>query len=361
MNNQEKFGNFVAQLRKERGWSQDFLSERLSVDRTTISKWERGIYFPNLDYLFQLQDLFQVTISELLYGERKNNENEKLIDSLSASLFHHMKKEHAKTILFTIFYSIIFTFLFLGFYFLNQYNTVKVYRIAGDIEGFSSLEGIMVETNEKIYIKLGHLNYPSSEKVVYVDLYFKKKGKKDSIVKGTKDAIDNLLINKFYYNELFTVNDLPYIESGLYLEVTLSDQTKKVIPLGLVRDYANNKLFILRSRPISTEGIVEHQDNVPKYIKDNFKYSQEIGGYQREKNSITENYFPETDLYIVSYNNKRYQYTFTNHSLTYFQIINDEIENYFTYHFDEKECFYGECNYEILKGFEEDFLSKFSS
>ncbi len=39
----EKFGLFLAQLRKEKGWTQKELAERLFLSDKAVSKWERGV------------------------------------------------------------------------------------------------------------------------------------------------------------------------------------------------------------------------------------------------------------------------------------------------------------------------------
>lgn len=38
----EKFGAFVAQLRKEKGYTQKELAERLYISNKAVSKWETG-------------------------------------------------------------------------------------------------------------------------------------------------------------------------------------------------------------------------------------------------------------------------------------------------------------------------------
>ena len=40
---QEKIGRFIAQLRKERGMTQEQLGERLGVSQRTVSRWETGV------------------------------------------------------------------------------------------------------------------------------------------------------------------------------------------------------------------------------------------------------------------------------------------------------------------------------
>ncbi len=69
--NQKKIGEFICILRKDKKLTQDDLAKIMLVDRTTISKWERGVYIPSIEYLLVLQKIFKVSIYEILSGERK--------------------------------------------------------------------------------------------------------------------------------------------------------------------------------------------------------------------------------------------------------------------------------------------------
>ena len=70
----EKFGNFVAFLRKEQGMTQKDLAEKLCLTDKAVSKWERGLSFPDISMLEPLAEIFGVTILELLQGERMQEE-----------------------------------------------------------------------------------------------------------------------------------------------------------------------------------------------------------------------------------------------------------------------------------------------
>lgn len=41
--NRTAFGQFLNQLRREKGWTQKDLAERLYVSDKAVSKWERGV------------------------------------------------------------------------------------------------------------------------------------------------------------------------------------------------------------------------------------------------------------------------------------------------------------------------------
>ena len=66
----EKFGLFVTELRKEKNLTQKDLAEKLYVSDKTVSKWERGLSMPNVVLLIPIADILEVTVTELLRGEK---------------------------------------------------------------------------------------------------------------------------------------------------------------------------------------------------------------------------------------------------------------------------------------------------
>ncbi|WRS28277.1 helix-turn-helix transcriptional regulator [Oscillospiraceae bacterium MB08-C2-2] len=67
--NNEQFGSFVAELRKQKSFTQKELAQRLFVSDKAVSKWERGLSMPDISLLMPLADLLGVTIAELLSGQ----------------------------------------------------------------------------------------------------------------------------------------------------------------------------------------------------------------------------------------------------------------------------------------------------
>ena len=65
-----QFGRFVAQLRKEQNLTQKELADRLHVTDKAVSKWETGKGFPDLKLLEPLAQALNVSLVELLQGER---------------------------------------------------------------------------------------------------------------------------------------------------------------------------------------------------------------------------------------------------------------------------------------------------
>ena len=60
------FGAKLQSLRKERGYTQDALAEKLNISPQAVSKWENGATSPDMDTLVKLADIFDVSLDELM-------------------------------------------------------------------------------------------------------------------------------------------------------------------------------------------------------------------------------------------------------------------------------------------------------
>lgn len=70
-------GQNIARLRAERRLSQGELADALEVSRQSISKWETDASVPELEKLVKLSALFEVSLDELVKGERAESAEEK--------------------------------------------------------------------------------------------------------------------------------------------------------------------------------------------------------------------------------------------------------------------------------------------
>ena len=65
-----EFNEKLQELRKNKGLTQEELAEVLYVSRTAISKWESGRGYPNIESLKEIAKFFEVSIDDLLSGEK---------------------------------------------------------------------------------------------------------------------------------------------------------------------------------------------------------------------------------------------------------------------------------------------------
>lgn len=75
--NQEKIGDFIAQCRKEKGYTQSDLAEYIGISNRAVSKWETGKSLPDASIMLELCNLLNINVNELLTGERISMDNYK--------------------------------------------------------------------------------------------------------------------------------------------------------------------------------------------------------------------------------------------------------------------------------------------
>lgn len=92
--NQEKVGKFISECRKKKNLTQEQLGEILGISSKSISRWENGITMPDYSILDSLCKTFNITINELYYGKRIENDDYKSISETNLKLY--IKEKYSK-------------------------------------------------------------------------------------------------------------------------------------------------------------------------------------------------------------------------------------------------------------------------
>lgn len=71
----QQLGAFIARRRKELGMTQNQLAQKLHVTDKAISRWERGIGFPDINSLEALAHALQVSLTELMQAKLNGNQS----------------------------------------------------------------------------------------------------------------------------------------------------------------------------------------------------------------------------------------------------------------------------------------------
>lgn len=69
----------LKKIRKENNLSQEQLAEKLSISRQSVSKWESGQAYPEMDKVLQLCKLFNVSVDDLLNQDVSELNNSKVV------------------------------------------------------------------------------------------------------------------------------------------------------------------------------------------------------------------------------------------------------------------------------------------
>ena len=93
----QKIGLFLKELRKENNMTQEQLGERIGVTNKTISRWETGSYMPPVESLVLLSDIYDISINEILAGERVEEDKIKEVaDDNATKMLEALEKGNQK-------------------------------------------------------------------------------------------------------------------------------------------------------------------------------------------------------------------------------------------------------------------------
>ena len=151
----EKTGKLIRQLRKEQNMTQEELASVLNVSKFAVSKWENGHNLPDAVTLEHMTRLFNVSLSELLLGERKGTEEseedgdmhsdednkEMVIQSLVRELAEQGKKPKRIIIM-----AVAAVMLFLSAWLITEsVRSYRANRLSWDLSGLQIVKTLEME------------------------------------------------------------------------------------------------------------------------------------------------------------------------------------------------------------------------
>ena len=134
-----KIGKLIKKIREEKGWSQEKLADKLFCERTKINKIENGKRYIKLDDLFSISEILEVSIEELISGEKVDNKNKKQID---ITFKQYLKAQNTKIkrmriiSIFLLIVALICISIFTITYFFQNYKSIRIYKFYGFSENY---------------------------------------------------------------------------------------------------------------------------------------------------------------------------------------------------------------------------------
>lgn len=279
----EKRGAFLAKCRKSKKITQEELGLKLNYSRNNISKWERGESFPsNPDTLTALSKILEVSIEELMYGEKRNENNEKkIIDNLVDEYkekYYNYKKTSVKLFISIIAFLIIFVMLI---YFIFIKGTISVYTLSLNSDEFSMQDSVLVLSNTISTFHFNKIESKNNEKINKIKLYYYDNEEK-IIFSGDND--DYFIEESNGYGEYNLQNIKKF---DLFLSVETEDEEYKDIKVDISRKYINDEIFPkkdnkignIKNEPSSNLDYKEILENDGFITDDNIYFSKQINNY----------------------------------------------------------------------------------
>lgn len=79
-------GRLISETRKAKGMTQLELAQKLNVTDKAVSKWERDLSCPDVNFFPQLAEVLGLTLEELMQGQKQNQPAEQKLDELADTI-----------------------------------------------------------------------------------------------------------------------------------------------------------------------------------------------------------------------------------------------------------------------------------
>ena len=157
--NQQKIGEFLKHLRKDKGLTQEQLAEEFGVSSRSVSRWENGNTMPDISIIIELADFYDVDICEIICGERKSENMDKELKDTLVTVADYTNNENGKimqsavnmAIITSVIFGIVTPIIFYFYFLIDNLllNLVAIGTSSGMLYcGLSMLR--LLEMNEKI-------------------------------------------------------------------------------------------------------------------------------------------------------------------------------------------------------------------
>src|SRR5574344_568461 len=314
----------LIKIRKDNNLTQEELAKNINVSRETISKWERGTN----------------SIPKDIYLEIIKKYNYKIKKKWPIKL----------SIEYSVITILIIIFIYLLYYFLFNYKRTRIYELSGYKNGITINNGLLVVTNNKVYIQLNQLEMDNNNQLENIELYYYDDNKKSFILKMNKcdNKLDIQIVNEYGKDEQFSRKQTQAIQKKLYLKLFFSNRDTTIIDIKPVLTYINSFNYSFSHKKATSINNSKHV--ISNEIKNNFIYNKIDNSYILEKGSVKIEYLVLTDTLIVHEDKSIYTYYFNDKTLYY----SDE-ENNFTYSYVKKECVEKICLKNVLNKFNDDY------
>lgn len=368
------FANTIYNIRKERNITQKELADLIGVSDRTISKWENGSTVPDLETIKKLCNELGISPDSIVKSEK--NYKDRLQD------FKRMVGKFLNYILKNIFLiGFIVVFILLLAYFINNYNTIRIYNLTYESENITFEDGYFFKTKVLNIITINNINL---EKINYeptstkIELYTYLNGDKHVIYES--NSLNNIYIEESKsYSDLLTKDVIENIKNNLYIKVYTTDidnnnysyesklilkqklnnnklcyneyikeQNKKIEDLGL-----QNPFLVLKENGYnmdSTKPVVESDNSINKLESLGFTYDEETETYTKIDEDGEIKYKTSTNIIKIthSYESNLYETTLTianqRISCTIFDNNGNVVMNVkYIIGSKNKECLLGNC------------------
>lgn len=306
-----EFATTIYRIRQERKLTQKEIGDIIGVSDRTISKWENGTTVPDLCQIRNICKKLEISPSLLIKSEKKLSDNitnlRRKIGKILNYILHNI---------FLITFILVFILLLL--YFINNYNSIKIYDLKYDSENvimkhrhFFQTKSVNILTIENI--SLNKIKYnPIDTKV---KLYTLVNGDKKIIY--TSENLNNIYIEENKSGaDLLSKDVIESIKQNLYLLIETKDENNNEYnyecQITFKEKYNNNKLLYksyIKNNSVNTLGFpFDNLTDSPKINNKSTKVMSKNNNNANKLASLGYEYDKENDVYFKVDENTKIEY-----------------------------------------------------
>ena len=152
--NQEKIGKFLADVRKEKGLTQQELAKIVGVTDRAISNWENGRRMPDISLFKVLCEALDISLNELLAGEKilveeKEKRSEEIL--LKTLTKEERNKKRLQKSFYLLGISVFLLILIIFFIYKTMYPNIDIYKVDFNYLDQDELSKVFEKDNVAIY------------------------------------------------------------------------------------------------------------------------------------------------------------------------------------------------------------------
>ena len=299
--NQERIGKFIQEKRKKEKLTKKQLSEKLNVSEKTISKWECGKGLPEVSLMQPLCKELKISVNELLNGHdnQKENNNQGYIDYIK----YNNKKNKNKIIVYISIITILIIIFMLGIYFINNYGKITVYKLYGESENFTYLDGLLIKSNDKNILVQGKIISNDENKIKTENIIHTSFKSLNEII--VSESINGINIEKNGYSEIFTNEKLNNLNNW-HLEITYLINNKEQTEIIEIKNdliINSNKFLTEITSPIGITSKIPSTNTKKNNCEEKKILEQKLikNSFNLIKNNL---YAKETKDYVIRVNSE---------------------------------------------------------
>jgi len=238
-----KFGDNLKTIRKSKKMSQEQLAEKVNVSRQSVSKWENGEAYPEMNNILELCKIFNCKINDLVHTDMSDiaSLDEEII--MNVVKFNESKQNHVKTlsnvisligkigsIVLKVAIPFVLVFMVLFPYIVNNVQIIDN-NISFKNDNIKIIDGDKLELYDMIFLEFDDMpieeitdifnNHSKSSIIGYIEVGCVFLLVDLVLMIIILDYVDKLFTNIKNNNTPFILDNINYIKKISYLMIAL--------------------------------------------------------------------------------------------------------------------------------------------